>query len=283
MSQKPITINVGEVLRARLGRWSCLLPAFVVRWLERLICQEQLNEGLLKCYPLRGAEFCKAVLEYLDVKLNVEGVALPTDSRVVIVSNHPLGGLDGISMIAWLAEQYPDKHIRFVVNDLLNAVEPLTDVFLPINKHGSQSREAAQALADAFAGDDPIVVYPAGLCSRLGDDGKVADLQWNKMFVARAIASQRSVVPVFFDGENSQDFYRRARLRKRLGLKFNFEMVLLPREMFRARGKQFRLIVGDAIPWQNLRGGAEATAQAADIRQIVYRLQPSNADESTNN
>ena len=82
--------------------------------------------------------------------------------------------------------------VWFVVNDLLMHVTPLHSVFLPVNKHGSQSREALRILDEAFAGDDPIIIFPAGLVSRLRKvpfEGKrrrmIADLEWKKMFVNR--------------------------------------------------------------------------------------------------
>lgn len=174
-------------------------------------------------------------------------------------------------MIAWLTRHY-GRQARFVVNDLLMAVEPLSDCFIPINKHGAQNRNTTESLERALSSSDPVVIYPAGLVSRLGDDGKIADLKWNKMFINKAISSQRDIVPVYFEGENSPSFYRLARLRKRLGLKFNFEMILLPREVFRSRGKTFRLTCGKPISWRSLRGGNAAVEEAAGIRKDVYQL-----------
>lgn len=269
---KPISINLSEVIRTRLGRRSRYVPGFVVRYLERLICQDKLNELLYKNFPRRGADFCKGVLEHLGVSLTVRGSEnLPAASRVMVVSNHPLGGLDGMAMIAWLSEHYGCP-ARFVVNDLLMAVEPLRESFIPVNKHGAQSRSYAGALDEALAGDGPVVIYPAGLCSRMGKGGVIADMEWRKMFVCKAIESKRDIVPVFFEGRNSAGFYRTARWRKRLGIKFNFEMILLPREIFRSAGSTFTLTVGKTIPWQQLRGGRDAAAEAAEIRRTVYAL-----------
>lgn len=272
----PISINVAQVLADRLGRKARWLPGFLVRALERLICQQEMNELLAGAYPRRGAAFCEYVLEHLGVELEVRGAEnLPSSGRCIVAGNHPLGGLDGVSMLAWLSRQY-SASARFVVNDLLMAVDPLSESFIPINKHGSQSRAASATLDDALSGDDPVVIYPAGLVSRLGKGGVVADLEWRKMFVNKAVESHRDIVPVFFDGFNSPSFYRLARLRKRLGIKFNIEMVLLPREIFRARGKRFVLTCGKPVPWQTLAGGASATGEARRLREIVYSLNPQN-------
>ena len=83
-------------------------------------------------------------------------------------------------------------------------------------------------------------------------------------------------MPVFFDGENSPSFYRWARRRKRLGIKFNFEMVLLPREVFRARGKTFTLTCGEPVAWSSLHGGPDASREVARLRETVYSLKTDN-------
>lgn len=274
-SDRPIRIDVGGVLASRLGGKARFVPRFLVRWLEKLICQDKLNQLLESNYPLRGAEFCDGVLCDLDVTIDIRNEnLLPKNPRCIIVSNHPLGGLDGMSMISWLSRHY-NRPVHFVVNDLLMAVEPLTDCFVPVNKHGRQSRSSLGSLEEALAGDGPVVISPAGLCSRLGDDGVVADLAWNKMFVTKAIESRRDIVPVHFDGHNSPSFYRWARIRQRLGIKFNFEMLLLPREVFRSRGKTFTITCGTPVPWQSLEGGAKAASTAAQLRRQVYAL-PTN-------
>lgn len=259
-------IDVGAVLRGRLHRD---VPAWLTRPLERLVCQDRLNEMLRVAYPRRGAAFCRAVTEHLGITVDVSGRDnLPADRRVIIVSNHPLGGLDGMALIEIFADIYgPDLH--FVVNDLLQAVEPLSDVFVPVNKHGAQSREAARRLEEVFASDGPVLMFPAGLCSRR-IRGRVTDLEWQKMFVQKARAYHRDVVPVHFVAENSARFYRWARIRKRLGIRFNAEMVLLPSEVFRAAGSRFELRIGRPLPWQSF--ADDPRKQAESIKNIVYSL-----------
>ncbi len=272
-SDKPIKIDLQKVLEERLGTHSRYVPSFVVRALEKLICQDEMNSLLENNFPLQGADFCRGVLRELNVRLNIHGSEnMPASKRCIVVSNHPLGGLDGISMIAWLSSHYGDSPVHFVVNDLLMVIDPLKECFVPINKHGAQSREASALLDRVLAGDNPVVIYPAGLVSRLNDKGKIRDLIWRKMAVTKAIDSRRDIVPVHFGGENSAAFYRWARLRKRLGMKFNYEMVLLPCEVMRARGKEFTLTVGEPVPWQSLANGEDPVLTAALLRKTVYSL-----------
>lgn len=265
-------IDVDAVLRQRLPRHYRFIPRPLVRWVERTICQEQMNEMLRVNDGLRDADFCRGVLSHLAITWTARGhvETLAATPRPLIVSNHPLGGLDGIVMIDFITRTC-GPGMRFLVNDLLMAIEPLSGVFLPVNKHGSQSRAATEAIDRVFESDVPLVIFPAGLVSRLRQ-GTVADLTWQKMFVNKAIASTRPVIPVHFSGHNSSFFYTFANLRERLGLKFNIEMVYLPREVFRAVGSEFTISVGEPIQPSELRGGASARATAADIRRMVYEL-----------
>lgn len=272
-SEGPIRLDLKQILSTRSA--TRRIPAFIVRRLEKLICQDKLNEMLQVAYPRRGAEFCRAVLDHLKVKVEVEHAErLPDHSeRVLYVSNHPLGGLDGMALIDWVTTRHGVEP-RFVVNDLLMAVEPLSEVFLPINKHGAQSRKSVVDIDAAMEGDRPVIVFPAGLCSRR-QSGKVADLKWNKMFVQQAIRWNRTVVPLRFCGENSPRFYRCASLREKVGIKFNIEMALLPSEVFRAAGKTFKVVCGDPVVPADLAG--DPRARAAALRQYVIDLKSSDS------
>lgn len=270
----PLEINVGEVLRQRIPRYWRFIPRGLVRWLERTVCQDELNRLLRDNFPRRDADFCRGVLDDLGVTVNfhnLDNLPPKEQTRVLFVSNHPLGGLDGMALIDFVRTYYGVAP-RFIVNDLLNAVEPLSDTFIPVNKHGAQSREAILRLDEAFASDAPLLMFPAGLVSRRGKKGVVADLEWQKMFVAKARQSGRDIIPLHFYGENSSFFYKFAKFRRRIGLKFNIEMIYLPREVFRSRGKTFDVVVGKPIPHASLDDMPPAR-KAQQIRQMVYALE----------
>lgn len=273
-----IQIDLEKVLASKLGAKARFVPKPLVRWLERTVCADELNAMLRRFYPKRGAEFCEAALADLDAKVEVDNPDMfpPVDDRrVIMVCNHPLGGLDGIALIAELCRRY-GPGVRFVVNDLLMVVEPLSEVFLPINKHGRQNREAIEEINSVMAGPDPVLIFPAGLVSRLGDDGCIRDLDWHKMFVSKALQYKRDVVPLHFSGENSQKFYKLARRRKRLGIKFNLEMLLLPSELVASRGKRFRLTVGKRLSWRQLMTGKPEHV-AAWVKELSYALGSHNS------
>ena len=204
----------------------------------------------------------------------MEGIEnIPLHRPVTFASNHPLGGLDGITLIKVLGDLFTDEKVRFLVNDMLMNVTPLQNVFLPVNKYGAQGREAARAINEAYASDARILVFPAGLVSRLGDDGKIADLEWQKTFVAKALEYDRDIVPVKFEGVNRRRFYRLARLRKKLHIKVNLEQAMLPSELCASKGKEFVIKFGEPVAARWLKSSSMTPAEAArHIRAVVYTL-----------
>lgn len=274
MKPEVLKIDVDAVLRERLPGLRRFLPRFAVRWLEKAICQDELNDVLDHSNGATGSAFCASVIDYLDVKVQATGkehFPKDGDKAPIIISNHPLGGLDGIILIDLVARVYGSEPL-FVVNDLLMAIKPLADVFVPVNKHGAQSRQNVEEISRAFESDRPLIIFPAGLVSRMGKNGEIADLEWQKMAIAKALKSGRPIVPVYFGGRNSTFFYKFAKLRKKLGVKFNIEMLRLPKEVFRSRGKEFKVIIGNPIePQEAMEHGN--LRQATDwLRHKVYSL-----------
>ena len=272
MNGEPMRIDVDKVLRERLPRHYRYLPRMVVRWLERVICQDRLNVILLKMAGKNSVEAATAALDEMDIKVEATGLDKLSDGRFMFVSNHPLGGLDGLALISLLGNRY-NHQIKFMVNDLLMAVEPLRGVFLPVNKYGSQSRSTAAQVEEALSSDNQFITFPAGLCSRMQPDGSIADLPWQKAAVVHAAGYQRDIVPVYFDARNSKFFYRFAKWRNRLGIKFNIELIFLPKEMLKQSGSTLRVIIGDPIPWSSL-DASHPKQEAARLRDTVYSMAP---------
>lgn len=275
MAEEILQLDIKEILRKRIPkkkrRW---IPPFLISGVEKIIRQKELNEILRATLPSQGSEFSKRVLEYLNITVEVRGLdKLKDGERYMFASNHPLGGLDGMALITVLAKKYGDDNIRFLVNDMLMNVLPLRNLFLPVNKFGKQGRENTRIINDTMASGGQIFQFPAGLCSRLLDNGEIADLEWQKSFVAKAIEHKRAIVPVFFEGRNSKKFYKTARWRKKLGLKFNIEQILLPSELCKARGSHFTITFGNPISWQSLEESGKSHKElAAQIRSKAYRL-----------
>lgn len=269
-----LKIDLRNIVKSRLSGWKRkILPGFIFAPLEKLIHQKELNEMLETTYPAEGSDFADAIYEFLNLEISAVGLdRLPQDKRYIFASNHPLGGLDGIGLIKILGNRYGDDNIRVLVNDMLMNVEPLRKVFLPINKYGSQGRAAAKAINEAYASDRQIVMFPAGLVSRLHPDGKIKDLEWQKSFVAKAIEYGREIVPVRFEGLNRTRFYKFARLRRKLKIGVNLEQALLPGEVCASRGKKFRILFGSPV---NLAQLKERGLSLAEITEHIRALSDS--------
>jgi putative hemolysin len=264
-------IDVKKVLSAKNPSLGRIVPSFIINYLKKIIHQDELNEFLKLYGHLQNAELIQEWLRYLKISYRVHGKEnIPAEGRYIFVSNHPLGGLDGLVFIYELSKYY--KEIRFPVNDILLNIENLNGIFLPVNKHGKQSREAAAKIEDAYASDSQILYFPAGLCSRK-KKGVISDLSWQKSFVVKAAAYKRDVIPAFFSGRNSEFFYNLANLRVRLGIKSNVEMVYLPDEMFRQKEKVIDLVFGKKIPWQTF-DKTKTPAEWADwVKARSYELE----------
>lgn len=247
------------------------LPRFLIRYLERVIHQDDLNEFIALANDEFGPDFAKAYLEYGDIKVRIEGEEnLPkTEERVIFVGNHPQGGLDGIALMDQLGHRYP--HMKFMVNDILMHLLNLRPLFLPINKHGGQAREAARMILEAHASDIPIFTFPAGLVSRR-QKGEIKDLSWGKNVIANATRYQRDIIPLHISGRNSDFFYGLGVWRKRLGIKANLEMLFLVDEVWKNHHTEIVITVGQPIPYATFTKEKTREQWASDVKDKVYAL-----------
>ena len=272
----PFQIDIDEILRSKAGPKAKRIPRFIVAWLKRRLHQDQVNDFLRIIGDKEGVPWLKGCLDFLDTKLEVKGLEnLPSDAdgrRFTFVSNHPLGGQDGVALGYVLGTHY-DGRIKYLVNDLLMFLPGLAPLCIPINKTGKQSRQFPAMVEAGFSGDDHILMFPAGLCSRRRH-GVIRDLPWNKTFITKSVQHQRDVVPICFSGRNSNKFYTIANICKMLGLKFNLAMLYLVDELFKNQHKTFEVHIGRPIPWQTFDRSRTATQWAAYVQDIVYQLKP---------
>jgi 1-acyl-sn-glycerol-3-phosphate acyltransferase len=265
-------IDVEKVLDSKNPGLRKRIPAFIISYLKRIVHQEEINAFLREFGNLKDSEFIEAGLRQFEITYKVYGREnLPgVEGRYIFVSNHPLGGLDGLVFIYELSKYY--NNIKFPVNDILTNIENLSGIFLPINKHGSQGREAALKLEEAYSSDCQMLYFPAGLCSRKRR-GIIKDLQWQKSFISKAVRHKRDIVPAFFSGRNSNFFYNLANIRKLTGIQANIEMLYLADEMFRQKNKKILLAFGKPIPWQTFDRTRNSLQWADWIRSRSYELE----------
>lgn len=264
-------LDVDKIVRSKAGTKMKYVPRFVISYLKKILHQNELNAFLAKEQERVGVDFLADCVDYLDMSLQVEGKEnLPEDGLCTFVSNHPLGGQDGVALGYLLGTHYGGK-IKYLVNDLLMNLHGLAPLCIPINKTGSQAKDFPQMVEAGFRSDNHIIMFPAGLCSRR-QKGVIRDLEWKKTFVVKSVQTHRNVIPIHFEGRNSDFFYNLANLCKALGIKFNIAMLYLADEMFKNRHKSFKVTIGRPIGWQTFDKSKTPYQWAQYVKEIVYNL-----------
>ena len=220
---------------------------------------------------LSAADFCDHVLDTLDITVETRGEEhLLSAERPVVCCNHPTGGVEGLALISILTRVR--GACRLPANDLLGLIPPLAPILIPV-RHGVPSRDTSTGFAAAFAGDTPILVFPAGVTARVRG-GALREYPWRTTFVTRARTSGRDIVPVAASGRNSARFYAIHALRRVLGIGLNIEMMLLLDELLRQRGRTFTLRFLDPYRFPPTEASAATRESARDAdRDIARRLQ----------
>ena len=264
-------IDIDKVLREKAPKYYKYIPRFVVSYLKRIVHQEELNVFLRDSKDKVGVDFLKACLEFLDANIVVKGEEnLPKEGLYTFVSNHPLGGQDGVALGYVLGSFYNGK-VKYMVNDLLMNLQGLAPLCIPINKTGKQAKDFPRMVEAGFASDDQLIMFPAGLWSRR-QNGVIRDLDWKKTFIVKSVQTHRDVVPIHFEGRNSNFFYNLANICKFLGIKVNIAMLYLADEMLKNRHKTFTVTIGKPISWQTFDKSKTPAEWAAYVKDIVYKL-----------
>lgn len=267
-------IDLREIFSAKVPKLMKWMPNWLFRKIQKLLHEADINEILTKYGHLKGVDFINALIADFNLDLELKGIEnLMSSERVLVASNHPLGGLDGIALIAVVGNHRGATLTP--VNDFLMFVKPLEPIFIPVNKVGSATAnrdENIRIFNETFAGDATICYFPFGLCSRKTDDGKIQDLEWKKTFVTKSKAYQRDIVPVHIEGRNSDFFYNLARWRKKLKIKVNIEMAFLINEFFKQRNQKLTISFGKPIPYQTFDRSFTDAQWAEKLRTFSYQL-----------
>ena len=267
------TIDIDKILKQKMGAKAKFVPGFLVGWLKRIVHQDRVNAFLWESRDKSGVDWLEECVKYLDMTLEIDGkenLPDPNDGRLyTFVSNHPLGGEDGVALGAIIGRHYNGR-FRYLVNDLLMNLPGLAPVCIPINKTGNQSRNFPAMVEAGFQSDNHMLMFPAGICSRKRN-GIISDIPWKKTFLSKSVEYQRDVVPIHFSGHNSNFFYRLANFSDK-HLKFNLAMLFLVDEMYKNVHKTFKVTIGKPIPWQTFDKSKNPTEWAQFVRDKVYSL-----------
>ncbi len=270
MPDKPFTIDIDRILAEKAPNKR--IPKFIISYLKKIAHQERLNRFLSnEAQGKYGVPFLQVALAEIDAHLEVEGIEnLPKEGLFTFVSNHPLGGADGVSL-GYVLGQFYDGNICYLVNDLIMNLKGLAPLCIPINKTGRQARDFPRMVEAGFKSNNHLIMFPAGICSRKRR-GKIVDLDWKKTFISKSVETHRDVVPIHFEGRNSNFFYNLSNFCKFAGIKTNLSMLYLVDEMYKNEGKTFRITIGKPIPWETFDRSKKPKEWAKYVKDISYSL-----------
>ena len=217
----------------------------------------------------QGIDFIKAVLKELDFRIKSNDDKLdniPSHGRVVIISNHPLGSLDGFALLVKMLSIRND--VKIVANDWLESVKQIRDLILPVNNIGGGTKKENIANIYKYLNDDgAIIVFPAGEVSRYRLFRGIRDKKWQKGFLHFAQATKSPIVPIFLEGKNSRFFYFLSYINR------NLSSLWLVRELFKQRGKSLTLKVGEMISFESYNNhSSESSIYSQLFKKHLYRL-----------
>jgi len=217
------------------------------KFADSIVHQETINTFLEENAHLGSFEFIENALEEINFSYSLSDKDLcniPATGRVIIIANHPLGGLDALALIK--AVSSIRKDVKIVANDFLNALKPLQPIIIDINNFKQrQKKESIERIYTALNEEKALIIFPAGEVSRATPKG-VRDGYWYKSFLNFASRTSSPILPVFIGGKNSKTFYSVSALNKKLST------LLLSHEMFKQSGKEIELIIGELIPNENI-------------------------------
>ncbi|MDX9789701.1 MAG: GNAT family N-acyltransferase [Candidatus Kapaibacterium sp.] len=265
-------IDIREILKDKLPGLFHKYPDFAVnmliKFLNSFLKIEDINNFLSKSSHTHGFEFIGQLFEELNFAYKLSSLdkyKIPSEGRLIIVSNHPLGGLDGLALLKAIGEVRQD--VKIIANDVLQNIENLSELFLPLDVYSkSKQKQQIQNIENALNEDQAIIIFPAGKVSRLQASG-VKDLKWANGALRFSAKFQAPILPVFIEARNSAAFYLLSLLHQRIG------MFMLPQELFRQRNSSIDIKIGDLIPGTTFKNSSlKIKFQTKLLYQHTYKI-----------
>ena len=214
---------------------------------KKIVHEDSINQFLSQNSHLKGFEFVDAVLDYFDFDYTASSndfQNIPTSGKVVIIANHPLGGLDALCLLRLISQVRKD--VKIVANDFLAGFEALNSLLIPIDNYKiRQSKNDIKKIYEALNNEEAVIIFPAGEVSRATTKG-IKDPVWNKGFLSFAQNTNSPILPIFLDAKNSKTFYTISVINK------TFSTLLLSHEMFKKKSKRINIKIGQIIPNENI-------------------------------
>ncbi len=244
------------------------------RYLAKLIASVLGTDRLAEYYRQRPEDadqdsFLQFTLSVLGITLSVEGEtnlqAIPKKGPLLIVANHPLGGLEGVALASILLTVRPD--LKVLTNELLRRIPELKELFIGVDilSAGATKKNAASVLQAHrhLEQGGALLLFPAGVVSAINiKRRRIEDQSWNRLAGSLLVKHKAACLPVYINGQNSKLFYCLGLIHPRL------RTLSLARELANKRGMTLPIIIGELI-------SASETKQAGDAQGVTHYLRMS--------
>ncbi|WP_438971360.1 GNAT family N-acyltransferase [Methylophaga sp.] len=237
-------------------------------FLRKITHEQEVNLFLSTHQDLRGFDFIEQVLDHFDFSYSIshrDRNNIPATGRLLIVANHPLGALDGLSLLKLIGEVRRD--VKIVANDMLMNFAAVESLFLPVDNLSKSTRKSSVSrIIDSLNNEEAVIVFPAGEVSRIRPSG-IRDGKWNSGFLNFAKKTQSPILPIFIEARNSSLFYSASIVYKPLS------GMMLAHEMFNKNSKNISMRVGEPIAYQQIAQLPIVKAEKAKLlRRHLYRM-----------
>jgi putative hemolysin len=239
------------------SRFAKTMFKVVKRPLEKILSMDELNHTYWKVPRDAEADdrhFSIKLLESMNVRYEITDkdlLKIPKEGRVVVVANHPFGGIEGVIMGALLKTVRPDT--RIMANFLLERIPELRDIFIFVNPFGSKSAvraniNAMKSTLEHLEGGGALGVFPAGEVAHMKwSNREITDPEWSES-IARIIRKTESpVLPMYFNGFNGMIFQLAGLIHPRL------RTAMLPKEFVNKVDTKIEIRIGKLIPYNKIK------------------------------
>ena len=196
---------------------------------------------------LEDVTFLNGVLDELQIKFEIpeeDLKRLPKDGAYITISNHPLGGIDGILLLKLMLEREPN--FKIIANFLLHRIVPLKKYIMPVNpfenhKDAKSSVVGIKETLRHLSDGKPLGIFPAGEVSTYRDGKLVVDKPWEEGALKLIRKAKVPVVPIYFHAKNSKLFYWLSKIDDTL------RTAKLPSELLTQKDRVIKVRIGKPI------------------------------------
>jgi len=261
--------DIASLLPFKRPRWLALMAGYVLLHVLQL---KRINRFYEENKHLKGKEFLDKILREIRADLIIpedDLKRIPREGAFITISNHPLGGLDGMLLMKIMLDKRPD--FKVLSNFLLSRIEPLAEFFLPVNpfENHKQRHSGYQGIKLALRHlqeGHPLGLFPAGEVSTFREGNIYVDKDWDEAMLKLIHHARVPVIPIYFHARNSRVFYWLSKINPYL------RTAKLPSELFNKNRQAIHVRIGHPVSPEEQAQFRDHKALGEYLRKKTYLL-----------